>query len=896
YYGSDIMFGFDIGGSGQQDFGMSWGGNNGQGAGQEIVVGLGRSGGDTQIQSLPYPLGLNVTHAACLQVNGTAGTFTLYVDGVQCGQVTGLVMNQVNAQSIPMINQSDSNIGQAFAGYLAEVQVYTNDNINGAVVTSVLQSKYGSLDPLVLALVGNAYVDINSNVSLTVTAPATATANGSFTVTLTSGNPAVAGNSTATLAKGTTSTNISLQILGEGVSQVTASGSGVGSVAIQVGGLTPRSVVETFHASSLTNANQLPGITDGQTVSQWNGDILGTPAYQGANGPAYHTNATLAGTPAVVFTGTNQTTLDIPNISDPTVGLTNFSIVAVFQATAPGAGGVNDGQWWNDAGIADHELPGSTYDWGLELDSGGYFEWGTGQPDHEMWVSNYNVVNPLFHVIIGTYDTLNGISTATVDDQPSIINSNLFSQPRLADDIRIGFSHDNASAFLSGELVELDFYNGALNATERTNLAATLKSTYRLIWPDQSLISIAANPPDAEIGSTVQLTITIPAGANNSTAVPVTLTSGSPSVLTVGGGSSNTITFPAGAANVQTIAAQIVGAGTSVISVSASAAGLVSNTLSVIGLAVPSAIEQFHAYSLTNQIPGIANGQAVPQWLGAILSTPANANPNAPTFHANATKSGLPSVVLNATNATSLDIPSANDPTAGLAQFSVVAVFKDYNVATNDNDSFYTEAGIADHELPGATYDWGLEINGAGEFAWGTGAPDTTVPYPTIVVSDGLFHTVIGTYDTFLGISAIYLDDLAPVVTTGLKSGARLPDDIVIGSGHPGSYLSGELAELDFYNGALSANEAETVIANLDKMYGLTPPPVSYPIAITRSGTTVQISFPTVASIGGSQLQTTTNLLGTWTVSPLTFVTNGTQNVASDSLTNVSKFYRLYHP
>ncbi len=49
---------------------------------------------------------------------------------------------------------------------------------------------------------------------------------------------------------------------------------------------------------------------------------------------------------------------------------------------------------------------------------------------------------------------------------------------------------------------------------------------------------------------------------------------------------------------------------------------------------------------------------------------------------------------------------------------------------------------------------------------------------------------------------------LFSVTVTGLQSGARLPDDIHIGAGHPGNYLGGELAELDFYDGAMSPTEA----------------------------------------------------------------------------------------
>ena len=887
YYGSQIMLGYDIGGAGQADWGMSWGGADSPANGQEIVVGIGRSGGDSEIRSGSRSLALNVTHAAAMQVNAAAGTQTLFVDGLQVGQNASLTMNVANSQVIPLINQSSANIGSAFPGLVAEVRIYNSATINCAALTALLQSQYAGESPITLATVGYSYIDPGSNVVLTVGVPSASSATGPFTVTLTSSDTAIVGGTSVTLPQGVTSTNVTLAILASGSATITASGSGVGSASITLGGLPARSLIDALRAASLPTQ----GATEGQPLASWTGDNNIVTAYPGPAGPLFHANATLAGTPSVVFDKTQQNYMDILSGNDPTAGLTNFSVVAVFKATAVGAGGVGDGAWWNDAGIADHELGGTTFDWGLELDSGGYFEWGTGLPDHEITATNYTVVNPLFHVVIGTYDTLNGISTVTLDDKPSIINSGLASGPRLAQDILIGYSHDNNTAYLSGELAELDFYNGALSASERSNVVSTLKSTYGLIWPDQSLLTISANPTAAQAPSTVQLTVGIPVGANNVSPVTVKVSSDTPTVATVGGGASTNLTFAAGSSIVQTLSAQLLSIGSATVTVTSS--GWISNSVTLYGLGAPAVIETFRALSLTNQ--GLNNGDAVTLWQGDILATPANAGAAPPTFHANATPAGTPTILLNAANLTSLVIPSANDPTIGLTEMSIIAVFKDYSAATGDNGQFYTQAGIADHELGGATYDWGLEINGAGQFSWGTGNPDTTIACPLIVLNDGKFHVVVGTYDTLGGISTIYVDNQQPVVAIGLQSGARLADTITIGTGHPGSYLSGELAELDFYNGALSASQAAAKISALQAAYGFAPP-VVYSLAITHSANAVQIVWPTAATAAGYVLQSTTNLHSGWSTSGLSFVANGTNNVATDGTTNVATFYRLQHP
>ncbi len=506
YYSDDIMFGYDIGGAGQADFGISWGNGNGAGTGFGVCDGLGTATAnvDSINFGLAYPLTLNRTHVVAVQVNGAAKMHTLYVDGVQVIQDTNVPIHPVNTQTIPMLNQSDANIANAFPGYLAEVQTYSNATVNCQALTSILLDKYLSLPPITLSVAGNTYVDVNSDINLTVGIPASSSASGSFTVTLTSDDTTVAGGATVTFPKGVSSTNVSLQILSASSATITGSGSGLGSASVAVGGLYPRSLVETFHASSLTNSGQIPGIVTGDQVTEWNGDILGTPAYGQANPPTFNANATISGASAVVFVGTNENEMDIPATSDVTSGLTNFSVVAVFEATAVGAGTTGT-SWWNDAGIADHELGGTTFDWGLELDSSGYFDWGTGAPDVTLGITNYTAVNPLFHVVIGTYDTLNGISTGSVDDQPAIVITNLFSSPRLPDDIIVGHSHDNANAWLSGQLVELEFWNGALNAAERSNLLSQLKTNYGLIWPDQSQLEITANPVDGEAGTAVQL-------------------------------------------------------------------------------------------------------------------------------------------------------------------------------------------------------------------------------------------------------------------------------------------------------------------------------------------------------------------------------------------------------
>src|SRR5580698_5538149 len=143
YYSDDIIFGYDISGTGQPDWGVSWGGSSSL-IGQGVVAGIGRLNGDSGLQTGSTPLALNTTHAAVFQMNGSSGAETLFVDGVQVGQNTGLtILAPVNSNGngeIPLLSNFNSTIATAFTGLLAEVRVYTNATVSGTALSSYLQN------------------------------------------------------------------------------------------------------------------------------------------------------------------------------------------------------------------------------------------------------------------------------------------------------------------------------------------------------------------------------------------------------------------------------------------------------------------------------------------------------------------------------------------------------------------------------------------------------------------------------------------------------------------------------------------------------------------------------------------------------------------------------------
>ncbi|MDB6112189.1 MAG: Immunoglobulin I-set domain protein [Pedosphaera sp.] len=837
YYGSQIMFGYDIGGGGQHDFGMSWGGGT-PSAGQRIVVGIGRNGGDSQIQSAGgIPLTLNATHAAALQVNAAAGTQTLFVDGLQVGQNGGLTMLAVANQAIPLLNQSSANIGNAFAGLVAEVRVYTNAAVNGAALTGLLQNKYAGFPLLTLAS-QVPFVDVGSNVTVNVTIPPSASLSGSYVVTLTSDTPGVVGSTNLTFAQGTTSASLGIRVVGVGGATITASGSGTTPATLLIGGLAPRALVEALRASNLPT--QSPGINDGDPVNNWYGDtnVSTLFAYAGiGNSPTYHANATPNGKAATSF-NLGPLILNTNNSISPLTGFTNFSIAMVYKAAAPGLGAPGV-PWYNGVGVMDADETGAHNDWGTALDASGNFIFGVGNADVSMYQTNYNLVSPLFHAVVATWDGLNQQMRLYVDDKPvSAVNGPLPTGPRDNCNIALGGTAsppaartDPAQLYIVGEIAEVQFYSGALNTQESTNLINSLQTTYGLLWPDQALCNIAVSRAIEDVGSNIVCTVTIPQGVNAGHSVTVNVTSSNPGAVTIAGGSSTNLIFATGGTNVLSFNVLAAGLGFSTLATLSS--GLVGSSIGVTVQAPPVLVEAFRASSLTNQFPGITTGDGITSWTGDFnpAAVANQNNPNPPIFRAVATPSGSPSAVFSSANQNSLLLSGANSPVAGLTNFSVAMVFKATATPSSANGNWYSQNGVLDAEESANHNDWGIAMDSSGRLNFGIGNPDYTLIGPAYnLVNSNVLHVAVLAFDLIHQRMSITIDDQPTTTTVGgltLSSGPRDPSyvqnsggDIHIGQGSTdGLYWDGELVEADFYNGALK--DPALTIASLKAAYGV---------------------------------------------------------------------------
>lgn len=483
YYSSQIIFGYDTSGAGQPDWGISWGGN-GSRAGQGVVAGIGWAGGDSPLVSANSPMALNATHVAVLQVNGSNSTMTLFVDGVQASQASGITIlaptNSNGTGAIPLLSIANSTIGAAFTGAIAEVRVYTNATVSGTALGIYLQNGYAKLSPILLTATP-ALVYRGGPVTLQVTVPAAATQGGPFPVTLFSDNPGVVASTNVVLAAGTTSTNLVVPVGGVGTANITASGAGLlASTPLVVSGVAAGSVMPT----AWFKADVVRGVSNGAALATWP-DLTGNGynATQGSSSqqPTFVTNA-MNGLPVLRFNSANSTCLALTRpIQD------DFSIVCVFQSTQ----GLGSGNlFYQGAGLVNAEVGGVVDDFGTCLFANGSVAAGTGNPDVAVDSNpGYNDGRP--HVMTFSRSRSTGLVALYMDG--ALAGTTTGGTQSLTSPSQLLFGAQQTFInYFSGDIAEVAIFNVALSDTNRQSVESPLFQKYNL-------------PPPAPAGLYLQL-------------------------------------------------------------------------------------------------------------------------------------------------------------------------------------------------------------------------------------------------------------------------------------------------------------------------------------------------------------------------------------------------------
>ncbi len=125
---------------------------------------------------------------------------------------------------------------------------------------------------------------------------------------------------------------------------------------------------------------------------------------------------------------------------------------------------------------------------------------------------------------------------------------------------------------------------------------------------------------------------------------------------------------------------------------------------------------------------------------------------------------------------------------------------------TGGTGQWWQGRGLVDGETPGSANDFGTALSG-GNFAFGTGNPDTTI-VSTAVINDGGWHQCVATREKGTGTLKIYVDGNWQASGTGSINSLNAPAFLRFGSLQTGvNYFNGSLDDIRVYTRALGSNE-----------------------------------------------------------------------------------------
>jgi alpha-tubulin suppressor-like RCC1 family protein len=287
--------------------------------------------------------------------------------------------------------------------------------------------------------------------------------------------------------------------------------------------------------------------------------------------------------------------------------------------------------------------------------------------------------------------------------------------------------------------------------------------------------------------------------------------------------------------------------------VAVSAGDYHSLALKANGLALPNLFpaSRWIADSLTG-----TNGTPVGSWTDSVLGKSATQNSagNQPRLITNALN-GHNVVRFSSAGSQFLTVAAADSPISGAGNFTMLVVFRTSSPG-NASSSFYLNTGLLGADVPGATTDWSLVINGS---QLGAGLGDGTSGCGSDFslyggnVTDGNPH--IGMYVRSGNTIRLYVDGVIVAEQTSLCTAARGSDPFEIGAMTTAPcFFNGDVAEIQLYNRALNPQEiaeADNVLANTYGMSGIAGAPMCNWVADSLSGTSGSSVSTWTDSLGG---------------------------------------------
>lgn len=172
-----------------------------------------------------------------------------------------------------------------------------------------------------------------------------------------------------------------------------------------------------------------------------------------------------------------------------------------------------------------------------------------------------------------------------------------------------------------------------------------------------------------------------------------------------------------------------------------------------------------------------------------------------------------------------LGIPAAQNPLAGVTNFSVAFVFRTENPGRWDvNQHWWGCEGLIDAEQPGATNDWGIAFTQDGRVAAGIGKADATVFSKPFDLHDGASHVAVASFNAVGGTVTVMVDGLPVCQSVGVHNTARNVKRLLLGSvnGENGKFYTGELAAIQLFPSCvLTESEMTSLSSALAVKYGI---------------------------------------------------------------------------
>ena len=179
-----------------------------------------------------------------------------------------------------------------------------------------------------------------------------------------------------------------------------------------------------------------------------------------------------------------------------------------------------------------------------------------------------------------------------------------------------------------------------------------------------------------------------------------------------------------------------------------------------------------------------------------------------------------------ADGADSFRVAPADHPVSGADDFTVSVAFAtssaDLQGGTGD---WFQGTGLVTANRLGWTTDWGISLNAAGQVGVGTGSDPVRSVYSTETgLNDGQMH--VATFTRTGSQLSVYIDDgVASRVTDADPSTRDDSIDMMFGIVYPGlNPLTGDLAEVRVYNGALDDAEVAALYQETHGYYNNSAP------------------------------------------------------------------------